>query len=215
MTLLWYGEYDALNRKVLENAAHYDAVIYCGGRTHAQDKEAIGIGDVPGADIGSWSLPDEQDDFIRALCEANPHVIGVFNTAGPFDLCDWREKMAAILIDWYPGMEGGNALADLLLGNVEPEGRLPFTWGETLMDYACHANGAYPGVRSGDYPHTCYTEGELIGYRKITLEPRARDQVFFVLDAAQVETLKRSGFTGLLTGTDALHLPFFFSLRTF
>lgn len=165
LTLLWHEENSEKIEQVLSMAPQYDAVIYFGGRTHSQDKEAIGAGDVPGADIGSWELPDGQDGFLKSLCAVNSNVIGIFNTGGPFDLRSWYEKMAAILICWYPGMEFGNSVVDLLTGAAEPEGRLPFTWGAALEDYACHANGAYPGVRSGEFPHTCYTEGELIGYR--------------------------------------------------
>lgn len=165
LTLLWHEESSARRAEVLKAAPRYDAVIFFGGRNHALDKEAIGTGDVPGADISSWALPDGQDEFLSALCAANPRTVGIFNAGSPFDLRSWHEKMAAILICWYPGMEGGNAIADLLTGAAEPGGRLPFSWGAALEDYACHANGTYPGVRSGENPHTCYTEGAFIGYR--------------------------------------------------
>lgn len=166
LNLLWLEDDRAEKARLLEAAPQYDAVIYFGGRTHFLDKEAIGMGDVPGADIATWDLPDGQDGFLHELCSVNSNVIGVFNAGSPFDMRSWHESIGAVLISWYPGMEGGNAIADVLTGKVEPSGRLPFTWGRNLMDYACHANGSYPGLRSnGDDPYTCYLEGELIGYR--------------------------------------------------
>ena len=166
LNLLWIEDDQAEKSRLLEAAPGYDAVIYFGGRTHLQDKEAIGSRDVPGADIATWELPDGQDGFLHDLCSVNSNVIGVFNAGSPFDMRSWHENIGAILISWYPGMEGGNAIADVLTGKVEPSGRLPFTWGKDIMDYACHANGSYPGVRgNGDDAHTDYLEGELIGYR--------------------------------------------------
>ena len=165
LTLLWMEETSGLIRTVLDSASKYDAVLYFGGRTHIQDKEAIGGGDVPGADIGQWELADGQDEFLKKLCAVNKNVIGVFNTGSPFDMRSWHDDIGAILITWFPGMEGGNAIADILSGSTEPAGRLPFTWGKDIMDYSCHANGCYPGVRTGDNPHTDYLEGEFIGYR--------------------------------------------------
>lgn len=165
LNLLWFEDNSAQIATLLESAPQFDAVIYFGGRTHLQDKEAIGMGNLPTADITSWELPGEQDEFLSKLVSANRNVIGVFNAGSPFDLRAWHEKMAAILVVWYPGMEGGNAIADVISGKCEPGGRLPFTWGADIMDYACHANGSYPGVREGDDPHTDYLEGGLIGYR--------------------------------------------------
>lgn len=166
LNLLWLEDNRAEKTRLLEAAPQYDAVIYFGGRTHLLDKEAIGMGDVPGADIATWELPDGQDGFLHELCSVNSNVIGVFNAGSPFDMRSWHENIGAILISWYPGMEGGNAIADVLTGKIEPSGRLPFTWEKDIMDYACHANGSYPGLRSnGDDPYTEYLEGELIGYR--------------------------------------------------
>lgn len=165
LTLLWLEETSELTRNIISAAAQYDAVLYFGGRTHIQDKEAIGAGDVPGADIGQWELADNQDEFLKNLCAVNKNVIGVFNTGSPFDMRSWHEDIGAVLIAWYAGMENGRAIADILSGKAEPAGRLPFTWGRDIMDYSCHANGCYPGVRTGDDPHTDYLEGEFIGYR--------------------------------------------------
>ena len=74
---------------------------------------------------------------------------------------------------WYPGQEGGNAIADLLLGKVNPSAKLPCTFGKKLNDYACHSNGNYPGT--GNNGIVNYDEGIFVGYRwfeKESIKPR-------------------------------------------
>lgn len=142
-----------------------DAVIYVGGTTHAYDKEGIGWGDVPGADIPNLELPGPQAELISALADANPRLAVVLVNGSVVSMKPWLDKTAAVLEAWYPGMEGGRAVADVLFGEVEPGGRLPCSFAKDLNDYACHALGAYPGVREGDDPYVEYKEGIFVGYR--------------------------------------------------
>jgi beta-glucosidase len=81
-----------------------------------------------GFDRRSLALPGPQDDLVRAVAEANPRTVVVVNSGAPVAL-PWRDRVAAVLLAWFPGQEFGNALADVLLGAVEPGGRLPTTWG--------------------------------------------------------------------------------------
>jgi beta-glucosidase len=105
-------------------------------------------------------LPWGQDDLIRKVVEANPRTIVVlFGTM--VEMGDWLERVPAVLQAWYPGMEGGNALARVLFGDVNPSGKLPCTIPKVLADSPAHALGAYPGVTGT----VTYAEGLLVGYR--------------------------------------------------
>ena len=72
-------------------------------------------------------LPGEQDDLVRAVAAANPRTVVVVNAGAPVTM-PWADDVAAILQMWFPGMEGGNALADVLFGDVDASGRLPTTF---------------------------------------------------------------------------------------
>lgn len=75
-----------------------------------------------GFDRTSLRLPGRQDDLVRAVAAVNPHTVVVVNTGSPVEL-PWREDVAAVLLSWFPGQEGGAALADVLLGAEEPGGQ--------------------------------------------------------------------------------------------
>jgi beta-glucosidase len=82
-----------------------------------------------GYDRTDLALPGRQDDLVRAVAAANPNTVVVVNSGSPVEL-PWRDEVAAILLSWFPGQEGGDALADVLTGTHEPGGRLPTTWGD-------------------------------------------------------------------------------------
>jgi beta-glucosidase len=86
-----------------------------------------------GFDRTSLALPGRQDELVRAVAAANPRTVVVVNSGSPVEL-PWRDEVSAVLVSWFPGMEFGNALADVLLGAVEPGGRLPTTWPTALAD---------------------------------------------------------------------------------
>ncbi|WP_317443130.1 glycoside hydrolase family 3 C-terminal domain-containing protein [Streptomyces collinus] len=81
-----------------------------------------------GFDRTGLGLPGRQDDLVRAVAAANPDTVVIVNSGSPVEL-PWREEVAAVLLTWFPGQEGGAALADVLTGAHEPGGRLPTTWG--------------------------------------------------------------------------------------
>ena len=80
-----------------------------------------------GFDRTSLALPGRQDELVRAVAAVNPRTVVVVNAGAPVEL-PWRDEVSAVLVSWFPGMEFGNALADVLLGTVEPGGRLPTSW---------------------------------------------------------------------------------------
>ncbi|WP_221361256.1 glycoside hydrolase family 3 protein [Streptomyces beigongshangae] len=116
-----------------------------------------------GFDRADLRLPGRQDDLVRAVAAANPNTVVVVNSGSPVEL-PWRDEVAAVLLSWFPGQEGGAALADVLTGAHEPGGRLPTTWG-SLADA--------PVTRvtpvDGELP---YTEDLFIGYRAWEKEGR-------------------------------------------
>jgi beta-glucosidase len=108
-----------------------------------------------GFDRTSLSLPGRQDELVRRVAEANPRTVVVVNAGAPV-LLPWADRVAAILLAWFPGQEFGNALADVLLGLAEPGGRLPTTWPDS--EDGLPSTQPVDGVLS-------YDEGLFIGYR--------------------------------------------------
>ncbi|MFC8243674.1 glycoside hydrolase family 3 protein [Streptomyces chartreusis] len=109
-----------------------------------------------GFDRTDLRLPGRQDELVRAVAAANPNTVVVVNSGSPVEL-PWRADVAAVLLSWFPGQEGGAALADVLTGTHEPGGRLPTTWG-SLADAPVTEVVPTSGGLS-------YTEGVFIGYR--------------------------------------------------
>ncbi|WP_455362638.1 beta-glucosidase [Streptomyces sp. SYSU K21746] len=110
-----------------------------------------------GFDRTDLGLPGRQDDLVRAVAAANPRTVVVVNAGSPVEM-PWRDDVAAVLLTWFPGQEGGAALADVLLGTEEPGGRLPTTWPAALADTP--VTEVTP--TDGQLP---YAEGLFIGYR--------------------------------------------------
>ncbi|MFF8292433.1 beta-glucosidase [Streptomyces sp. NPDC016309] len=110
-----------------------------------------------GFDRADLRLPGRQDDLVRAVAAANPNTVVVVNAGSPVEM-PWRDDVAAVLLTWFPGQEGGAALADVLLGAEEPGGRLPTTWPAALADTP--VTDVVP--RDGEL---AYSEGLFIGYR--------------------------------------------------
>jgi beta-glucosidase len=116
-----------------------------------------------GFDRVSLSLPGQQDELVRRVAAANPRTVVVVNSGAPV-LMPWAGDVAAVLLAWFPGQEFGNALADVLLGEAEPGGRLPMTWPKD--------EAGLPSPRPADGVLT-YTEGLFIGYRGYDRDHRA------------------------------------------
>jgi len=121
-----------------------------------------------GRDRKTITLPGHQDELVERVAAANKKTIVVVNAGCPMDL-PWADKVAAVIYAWFPGQEFGNALADVLLGVVEPGGRLPVSIAKRVADYP--AFSTTPGANE----ELVYSEGVNVGYRGFDaagIEPR-------------------------------------------
>jgi beta-glucosidase len=140
---------DAIERAA-KLAAASDVALVFAGLSDEWDSE--------GYDRADMELPGAQNDLIEAVAAANPRTVVVLNTGGPIAM-PWLDRVAAVLIAWYPGQELGNAVADVLFGDSEPSGRLAQTWPVRLEDNPAYIN--YPGENGKVH----YGEGIFVGYR--------------------------------------------------
>jgi beta-glucosidase len=113
-----------------------------------------------GSDRSDLKLPFGQDELIRAIATVNPRTVVVLVAGAPQDLNEALKSSSAMLMSWFNGSEGGNAIADVLLGNVNPSGKLPFTFPVSLNDSPAYALATFPGDNNANYK-----EGSLVGYR--------------------------------------------------
>ena len=118
-----------------------------------------------------YNLSSEHEDLIQTVASYNPNVVVIINSGGEVGLDPWAEKVKAIILDWYPGQEGGNALAAILSGKVSPSGKLPFTyWGELDANPAqkwYDPAPLHPRPKWDRYAYTTYKEGIFLGYRGV------------------------------------------------
>ncbi len=113
-----------------------------------------------GRDRSSLSLPGMQDKLVAAVAAANPRTVVVMNNGAPV-LMPWADQVAAILQMWYPGQEGAEATAAILVGEAAPGGRLPVTFPKRAEDAPTAKPERYPGVDGKG----AYSEGIFVGYR--------------------------------------------------
>ena len=138
-------------------AANADEVILVVGYTYQEEGEYINIegeyinvfGDPEasakagkligrkgmGGDRESLRLLKQDEELIEAVAGSNPRIVVVYVGGSAIDMAPWESDIPAILFSWYSGMEGGNALANILYGKVNPSGKLPFSIAEDSSDY--------------------------------------------------------------------------------
>jgi beta-glucosidase len=166
-------------------------------------------------DRESLFLPDEQNELIRAVCEANPNTVVVLINGTPIAM-PWLDEVPALLEAYYPGQEGGNAITRILFGEVNPSGKLPETFPAKLEDNPTFGN--FPGERE----KVVYEEGIYVGYRHYDKENIAPLFPFgyglsytsFLYKNLQVESSDEGTFkisleienTGLVTGKEVIQL---------
>ncbi len=114
-----------LMEQAIEAAAAADVAVVVVGTTEDVESE--------GYDRPSLALPGRQDELVSRVIAANPRTVVIVNAGAPV-LLPWADEAAAVLLAWFPGQEGGNALADVLYGRAEPGGRLPTTWPRAEQD---------------------------------------------------------------------------------
>ena len=128
-----------------------DAVVFVGGWNHGLDTE--------GLDRTNMDFPQGQAALIRSIARINPRTIVVLMHGSPFTVSGWIDSVPAVLDAWYPGMEGGTAIAEAIAGDINPAGKLTFTWPKQLLDSPTYSIG------TADTNSVHYKEGVFIGYR--------------------------------------------------
>jgi beta-glucosidase len=145
---------DFVDPEAKQLAAKADAVVVAVGfdsdiETEGNDRE--------------FALPPGQAELIREIGAANPNTIVVINSGGAVDVTPWIDSVKSVVEAWYPGQEGGAALAEVLTGDADATGRLPISWDRTLSQ-----NPSFPNYYYNDAAHpdrVVYREGVFVGYR--------------------------------------------------
>jgi len=144
-----------------------DAVVQGAAKTLASRADAVvaAVGFDPGSESEggdrTFQLPPVQDELIRQIAALNRNTIVVITSGGAVDMTAWVEHVPGLFEAWYPGQEGGMALAQLLFGEYSPSGKLPATFERRWEDSAVH-DSYYP--KSGE-KQVVYSEGVFVGYR--------------------------------------------------
>ena len=160
---------DELLDEAVNKAKSADYVVFVGGLNKSQDCES--------GDRKSYGLPYGQDRVIEALSQANPRTIVVL-ISGNSVAMPWIDQVPAIVEGWYCGSEAGNALASILVGDVNPSGKLPFSMYAKLEDYHAHSFNdsiVYPGLNH----QQIYKDDIFVGYRWSDLYKKIRPMFSF------------------------------------
>jgi beta-glucosidase len=142
-------EQDDRIARAVELARRSDVALIVGGMPRGFESE--------GYDRPHMELPGRQEELIRAVAQANEHTVVVLNCGSPVEM-PWLDDVPAVVLAFYPGQEGGNALAAILFGDVNPSGKLPVTFPRRYEDNPSFIN--YPGTKE-----VLYGEGLFVGYR--------------------------------------------------
>ena len=132
--------YTSADPKLLQEAVKValeaDIVLFFAGNNREVETE--------GSDRVAITLPSGQDELITELAKVNPNIVTIIVSGAPVDLNVVQQYSPTIVQSWFNGSEGGNALADVLLGNISPSGKLPFTFPVKLEDSPAYALKNYP-----------------------------------------------------------------------
>lgn len=140
--------------EALKVAKKADVVIFVGGLNKSDRQDAEGY------DRTTLTLPYNQDKLIAELAKVNKNLV-VVNISGNAVAMPWVNQVPAIVQGWFLGSEAGNALAGVLVGDVNPSGKLTFTFPVKLTDNGAHALNEFPGTKT----EVNYKEGVFVGYR--------------------------------------------------
>jgi beta-glucosidase len=144
---------DSIMEKSAEAARQADVAIVCIGQDHNIEAE--------GMDRLTMRLPDYQDLLVERVAAANPRTVVVLYGGAPIAMDPWFEKVPALVLPWFPGIENGNALAALLAGDSDFGGRMPITFPKQYEDSPAH-----PSRQQPDKHDTIeHNEGIFVGYR--------------------------------------------------
>ncbi len=145
------------NVKALESAS---SVVICAGFDTETEKENHDR---------TFTLPEGQDAMIKFAAAHNSNVIVVIYSGGSFDMSAWKDDVEAIIMGWYPGQEGGLALARMLAGEFSPSGRLPMSieacWEDNPVHDSYYTKEKAENKRGFTNRYVTYNEGVFMGYR--------------------------------------------------
>jgi beta-glucosidase len=146
----WARQAEEDNEELFGAVRSADVVLFFGGLSHQYDLE--------GTDRRDMALHEGQNELIEKIAALNVRMAVVLVSGSPVEM-PWADRVPAIVQMWYAGMEGGHAIADVLLGDINPSGKLPVTFPKALGDSPAHALNDYA-------PDVCmYKEGIFVGYR--------------------------------------------------
>ena len=154
---------------IVDDASETDLAIVIAGLNHDKGMDA------ESEDRMSFDLPKEQVNLIKRTAKDNPDTVVVLISGSPISMEEWIGDVPVVLEAWYPGMESGRAIANVIFGSTNPSGKLPITFPRTLKDSPAHSvsgNRTYPG-NSNLRVH--YDEGINVGYRyfdTMNIDPR-------------------------------------------
>lgn len=141
--------------ELVKDAGDADVAIVFAGLSHKPGLDSEGL------DRKQLALPEKQNTLISETAAKNPNTVVVLVSGSPVSM-PWLDEVAAVVVAWYPGMEGGNAIARALYGDVNPSGKLPVTFPRCLEDSPAHQSSrTFPG----DHKQVHYDEGLFVGYR--------------------------------------------------
>ncbi len=142
--------------EIIETPSKADVTILFAGLNHEHGMDA------EGEDRNKFELPLEQIELIKRTVKQNPNTIVILINGSPIAMSDWIDSVPSVIEAWYGGMEVGNAIANVLFGDVNPSGKLPLTFPKKLSDSPAHnSERSFPGVEERVF----YDEGIYVGYR--------------------------------------------------
>ncbi|MFC5742348.1 beta-glucosidase [Dyella tabacisoli] len=154
---------ELVSADAVEMARHADAAVVAVGFDGNSESEAFDR---------TFDLPWGQEALIQAIAAVNPRTVVTVNSGGAYATDRWLGKVPALLQSWYPGQQGGRAVAEVLLGQRSPEGKLPISFERAWRDNPTHDWYDAPAHAPGSNPTVKYGEGVFLGYRWYTSQPR-------------------------------------------
>ncbi|MEP6898487.1 MAG: glycoside hydrolase family 3 C-terminal domain-containing protein, partial [Rhodanobacter sp.] len=150
-------------------AAMADAAVVAVGFDPTSESEAFDR---------TFQLPWGQEALIEAVAAVNPKTVVTVNSGDAYATDGWLTKVPGLLQSWYPGQEGGRAIAEVLFGAHTPEGKLPISFGRQWKDNPTHDFYDAPAHPAGTKPTVKYGEGVFLGYRWYTTYPDKPQPLF-------------------------------------
>ena len=154
---------------IVDDASKADIAVVFVGLNHDKGMDA------ESEDRRSFDLPQEQVNLIQNTCRENPDTIVVIISGSPIGMEKWLGDVPAVLEAWYPGMESGRAIANVIFGDVTPSGKLPLTFPKRLTDSPAHSKEGTKTYPGDSHQRVFYDEGINVGYRyfdAMNIEPQ-------------------------------------------